>query len=193
MEVGVHYNKKKLHGKKYFSSLMDSLEDIPDSVLHLLKLSRSSLETFQMSQKRLLKALHEHPLLNERITRLMSVRGVGEVMALTWALEIGEPDRFKQIRQVISYCGLCSAQKQSADKQYRGPLSKQRNKHLQWALIECAHLASACNPQLAEVYKRELKRGNKNRAALAVARKLAAYLLAVDKNQNEFVPGLLAA
>jgi hypothetical protein len=39
---------------------------------------------------------------------------------------------------------------------------------------------------LAELHQRELKRGNRNRATLAVARKLVAYLLAVDKSGRPF-------
>ncbi len=118
----------------------------------------------------------------------MSIPGVGEVTALTWVLEIGEVDRFGRISQAVSYCGLCSAQKQSAGKNYRGPISKQRNKHLQTVLIEAAKLAPRWNLQLAEVHERESAKGNRNRATLAVARKLVAYLLAVDKNQKQFAP-----
>ena len=107
---------------------------------------------------------------------------------MTWVLEIGEVSRFNRIGQAVSYCGLCSAQKESVGKNYRGPISKKRNKHLQTVLIEAAKLAPRWNSQLAEVHERELAKGNRNRATLAVARKLVAYMMAVDKNQREFVP-----
>jgi len=87
---------------------------------------------------------------------------------------------------LISYCGLCSAQRESAGKEHRGPLSKQRNKHLQTKLIEAAKLAPNWNVQLAELHEKELKRGNRNRATIAVARKLAEYLLAVDRRGSVF-------
>jgi transposase len=111
---------------------------------------------------------------------------VGEVTALTWTLEIAEPQRFGSIAQVLSYGGLTSAFRSPADKQQRGPLSKQRNAHLQSTLIEAAKLAPRWNPQLAAIHDRELGRGHANRATLAVARKLAAYLLAVDKSARPF-------
>ena len=95
--------------------------------------------------------------------------------------------RFVSIRQAISYCGFCSAQRESAGKEKRGPLSKKRNKHLQTILVEAAKLAPRRNPDLAEIYIRECERGNRNRATLAVARKLVAYLLAVDKRQTTFI------
>jgi hypothetical protein len=39
---------------------------------------------------------------------------------------------------------------------------------------------------LAVVHERELQRGDRNRATLAVARKLVAYLMAVDKSGKPF-------
>jgi len=59
---------------------------------------------------------------------------------------------------------------------------------LQTVLIEAAKLAPRWNPQLAVVHERELAKGNRNRATLAVARKLVAYMFAVDKNQRKFIP-----
>ena len=44
----------------------------------------------------------------------MTIPAVGPVMALTWVLELGDIRRFRSIKQVISYCGLCSAEKSSA-------------------------------------------------------------------------------
>ncbi len=108
--------------------------------------------------------------------------------ALTWALEIVEPERFGSLRRAVSYSGLCSAQRESGGKTRRGPLSKQRNKHLQRVLIEAAKLAPRWNPQLRAVYEREIERGPRNRATLVVARKLVAYLWAVDTSGRPFVP-----
>ena len=186
METGSPYNKQKLHGKKYFAELVKTLQEVPESVKDLLKMSRGAMELFQAMQKRLVKQLLANPKLAERVERLASIPGVGEITALTWALEIGEPQRFSSSADVMSYCGLTSALKSSAGKQQRGPLSKQRNAWLQTALIEAAKLAPRWNPQLEAVHARELERGHRNRATLAVARKLAAYLLAVDKSGKPF-------
>ena len=189
MEVGAEYNKAKLHGAKYFSRLLENLEDVPDSVVGLLKMTRVNLEVFQRAQRRLLDALVSHPSLKERVERLMTIAGVGQVMALTWALEIGDPDRVSSIARAVSYCGLCNAYDESAGKVRRGPLSKQRNSHLQTMLIEAAKLAPRWNPQLAAVYAHERQGGaDANQATLAVARKLVAYLLAVDKSGQAFKP-----
>jgi len=186
METGTAYNKERLHGKAYFSELLGSLQEVPRSVVELLQLSRGQVEFFAAIQRRLLKGLREHPELSQRVMRLESIPGVGEILALSWALEVGEVDRLPSIAQAVSYCGLTSAQHSSAGKEQRGPISKQRNPHLQTILIEAAKLAPRYNPQLAAVHDRELQRGNRNQATLAVARKLVAYLMAVDKSGQPF-------
>jgi transposase len=186
MEVGAEYNKQQLHGKQYFQELMGRLEEVPESVKDMLRLSRSALEMFEETQRQLLNRLGKEPALVKRLALLRSIGGVGEITALTWALEVCDPRRFASIGDAVSYCGLTSALDSSADKQQRGPISKQRNRHLQSVLIEAAKLAPRWNRQLAEVHQRELQRGNRNRATLAVARKLVAYLLAVDKSGQPF-------
>ncbi|MFH0837835.1 MAG: IS110 family transposase [Patescibacteria group bacterium] len=148
---------------------------------------------FTAVQKKLVKTLRENKLIRERVKRLMSIKGVGEVMALTWVLETGDPSRFHSANRAISYCGLCSAQRESAGKEQRGPISKKRNKHLQTMLIETAKLAPHWNPQLAELHEKELARGNRNRATLAVARKLVEYMLAVERQGKDFDAPKLAA
>lgn len=57
MEVGAEYNKKRLHGKKYFTELVGSLTEAPPSLIQLLRLNRGALEMFQTLQRQLLAAL----------------------------------------------------------------------------------------------------------------------------------------
>ena len=192
MEVGAEYNKEKLHQKTYFGQLLDAVENVPQSVKDLLRMSRGATEMFEVAQRRLVLGLLRHPNLQQRVKLLLSIRGVGEILALTWALEVGEPERFRSVGRACSYCGLTSAQVSSAGKEQRGPISKQRNKHLQTILIEAAKVAPQWNPVLAAVHERECARGNRNRATLAVARKLVAYLLAVDRSGQPFQPAAIA-
>ena len=63
--------------------LLERVEDVPDSVKDLLRLSRSNLELFTAVQKRLIATLREQPLIRERVARLLSIPGVGEITALT--------------------------------------------------------------------------------------------------------------
>jgi transposase len=188
LETGVSHNKQRLHKVRYFQELISNQEEVPESIRPLLKLSRETIVRCQKTEYALVSSLERDPLLAERIKRLRTVPGVGPITALTWALEIGDVARFRSAKQAISYCGLCGDEKSSADKVLRTPLSKQRNKHIQSVLIEAAKLAPRHSPELALIHEREKQKGNANRATLAVARKMVAYLLAVDRRGKDFVP-----
>ena len=188
METGVSYDKLRLHRMGYFADLMSSSEEISDSIRPLLKLCREHIDRSARLDTALLRSLERDPLLADRLQRLRTVPGVGPITALTWALEVGDTSRFRSIKQAISYCGLCSAEKSSADKVMRTPISKQRNKHIQQVLVEAARLAPRYSEELALLYERERQRGNANRATLAVARKMVAHMLAVERRNTDFVP-----
>jgi transposase len=188
METGVTHNKQRLHKVKYFRELLSGSDEITESIRPLLQLSRETIVRLQKTEYALVSSLQRDPVLAERVKRLRTVPGVGPIAALTWALEIGDVTRFGSVKQAISYCGLCGDEKSSADKAMRTPLSKQRNKHIQRALVEAAKLAPRQSHELALVREKELQKGNANRATLAVARKMVAYLLAVDREQRDFVP-----
>src|SRR6266700_2646325 len=173
---------------RYFQELLSANEEVPPSIRPLLKLSRETIGCCQKTEYALVSSLQRDPVLADRIKRLRKVPGVGPITALTWALEIGDVARFRSIKQAISYCGLCGAEKSSADKMLRTPISKQRNKHIQHVLIEAAKLAPRQSYELALVHEKEMQKGNRNRATLAVARKMVVYLLAVDRQQRDFVP-----
>src|ERR1039457_198150 len=188
LETGVSHNKQRLHKVGYFRELLSSNEEVHENIRPLLRLSRETIVRCQKTEYALVSSLERDPLLADRLKRLRTVPGVGPITALTWALEIGDVARFRSVKQAISYCGLCGEEKSSADKVLRTPLSKQRNKHIQHVLVEAAKLAPRQSPELALIREREMQKGNRNRATLAVARKMVAYLLAVDRRGREFVP-----
>ena len=182
MGAGVEYERRRLHGKRYFKELVKDNEWIGQEMRPLLAFNREQIETLQGMDERLIRMLERHPRLRARVEALQAIDGVGPVTGLTWALETATPERFASIKAAMSYCGLTSALRESAGQQKRGPLSKQRNRHLQSVLIEAAKMAPMLNEKLKEVYtKAKEKGGHRNRATLAVARKLVAYLLAADR------------
>jgi transposase len=182
MERGVAYERRRLHGKRYFAELMKTPDSGLDQDLRpLLEFSRSQTEELGRMDHRLLRMLAHHPSLEARVQALRAIEGVGPVTALSWALEVGHPARFGSIKKAVSYCGLASALRESAGQQKRGPLSKQRNRHLQTVLIEASKIAVLYHPQLRQIYDQARQKGHANRATLAVARKLVAYLLAADR------------
>jgi transposase len=188
METGASHNKQRLHKVGYFRELLATNKEVGESIRPLLKLSRETIVQLQKTEYALVSSLERDPVLAERLKNLRTVPGVGPITALTWALEIGDVSRFRSVKQAISYCGLCGDEKSSADKVLRTPLSRQRNKHIQRVLVEAAKLGPKQSHELALVYEKEKQKGHANRATLTVARKMVAYLLAVDRENRAFVP-----
>jgi transposase len=187
MELGEPYLKSKLHTKSYFYPFLDNLETSEEDAL-LLCASRDRLEE-ALRVARLIEAkLMRHPLLERRVALLQTIPGVGVMTALTWTLEIGELSRFGTLAEMVSYCGLCARLEESAGKTKRGPLSKQRNRHLQRVLIEAAKLAPRWNQELAALYAKQCERGHANRATVEVARALVSRLRAVDRRGTPYEP-----
>lgn len=182
IQRGVPYETRKLHHKQYFAALLEDNARLIEDLKPLLTFHRTQIEQLEQMDKAIVRRLAADALLRDRIERLKTIAGVGDITALTWAVEVGEPSRFPNERHAISYCGLCAAQRESAGVQKRGPLSKQRNVFLQTTLIEAAHMAITHNEKLRAIYDAECHRGgSKNRATLEVARRLVCWLLAIDR------------
>ena len=181
MESGIEYDSRRIHNKGYFAEFMEELRDIPEHVRLMLGMCRSEIEVFRAAQIRIEKILMDDANIQKRAEYLMSIPGIGVNMALTWICETGDISRFPTRKKLISYCGLCGRLDESAGKQKRTPLSKQRNKYLQSMLIEIAKLAPRYNSELAIVNDDQIAKGkNRNEATIAVARKLVGFMYAVD-------------
>src|ERR1700758_3767453 len=152
MEAGVSYNKQRLHKVGYFRELLATNPDIHDGLRSLLRACRETMVRLAKTESALVRSLERDPMLAERVERLMTIPAVGPVTALTWALEVGDVQRFSSIKKAISYCGLCGAERRSAETIQRTPLSKQRNKHLPCVLIEAAKMAPRNSADLALLY-----------------------------------------
>jgi transposase len=186
MEAGIGYNVDKLHQVKYFEHLLAEA-DLPSPLRSLLKTNREQLLRLSATDRSLIRALQRAPLIADRVKRLTSIPAIGSITALTWVLETAEVKRFSSLKKAISYCGLCADENSSAGVNKRMPLTRQCNHALRNVLIEAAKLAPRYNADLAALYAKQREQGqNSNTATLAVARKLVAYLLAVDRREQPF-------
>jgi transposase len=84
---------------------------------------------------------------------LLTVPGIGWVLAFTIAAEIGDITRFPSAKQLVGYTGLCPRVRQSGDSDRRGPLSKQGPRYLRWAMLE-ATMHALRHPAYSERYQR---------------------------------------
>ena len=70
----------------------------------------------------------------------------------------------------------------------RMPLSKQRNKHIQHVLVEAAKLAPRQSAELAMIHQKADRKGQQEPSHAGRGRKMVAWLLAVDRENREFIP-----
>ena len=94
MEAGVSYNKQRLHKAGYFRGLLATNPDIDEGLCSLLRLCRETVVRLQKTERALVRSLERDSLLMDRVERLMTIPAVGPITALTWALEVGDVQRF---------------------------------------------------------------------------------------------------
>ena len=129
----------------------------------------------------------DHPY----IPLLMTVPGVGPLLAYTIASEIGDIRRFASPKKLTRYTGLCPLVRRSGNRDFRGPLAKNGPKYLRPALIEAATHAArdACYCDRYERTKHRLGRGRGAKVArVDIARQLAEAIWHVLSKNEPFAP-----
>ncbi len=116
---------------------------------------------------------------DEVCRRLMTVPGVGALIAVTFTSAVDSPERFTRSKAVGAHFGLTPRKYQSGETDVTGAVSRVGDTMVRTALYEGAHILltravrfSALKPWALEVARR---RGMK-RAKVALARKLAVIL-----------------
>jgi transposase len=125
---------------------------------------------------------------------LLKVPGVGHLMALTFVLTLGSKEHFKQSRDVGCYLGLRPRRSQSGDRDPQLRITKAGNVYLRSLLIECA--GHILRPHGKDTFLRQwglhlAARGGKqarNKAVVALARKLAVLLHHLWTTQQPYMP-----
>ncbi len=129
----------------------------------------------------------DHPY----VPLLLTVPGIGWVLAFTIAAEIGDVTRFPSPKKLCGYTGLCPRVNQSGESDRRGPLSKHGPKYLRWAMLE-ATMHALRHPAYAERYQRNKHRLGKQRGArvaqIDIARKLTEAIWHMLTNNQPFAP-----
>jgi transposase len=86
-------------------------------------------------ERRLAELTADDPL----VKKLLALKGVGLVTAVTIRAEIGRSDRFRSGKQLARFCGLSPRNASSGQRQADAGLTKAGNPQLRTALIEAAH------------------------------------------------------
>jgi len=129
----------------------------------------------------------DHPY----VPLLLTVPGIGWVLAFTIASEIGDINRFATPKKLCGYTGLCPRVNQSGEKDRRGPLTKHGPKYLRWAMLETT-MHALRHPLYSERYQRNKKRLGKQRGAkvaqIDIARKLTEAIWHMLTRTEPFAP-----
>jgi transposase len=123
-----------------------------------------------------------------RVQLLDTIPGIGELLGLTLASEIGEVSRFASPRKLIGYAGLSPKINQSGDRSRTGALSKAGSRTLRWAAVEAAQHAWRPSNPWHRLYSDLAGRAGKNPAKAAVARKILIAAWHVLSRQQPFKP-----
>jgi transposase len=121
---------------------------------------------------------------DERARLLATIPGLGPLLSLTFAAEIGEVSRFASAGKLVGYAGLAPRISQSGERSAIGALSKAGSRTLRWAAVEAANQAWRPSNPWHGHYLRVTARHGKNPAKSAVARKLliaAWHMLSRDE------------
>jgi len=108
---------------KFEARIRELVEDIPDLAIlvePLLIVRRTLREQFVILHRRLLDVVRD----DEVCRRLMTVPGVGPVVALTYRATVDVPARFRKSRAVGAVFGLTPARYQSGEIDRTGAISR---------------------------------------------------------------------
>ena len=142
------------------------------------------LDCLRHQIKTLEKTVHMRLNHTPSYEQLLTVQGIGTILAQTIALETGDIRRFPTVGNYASYCRCVDSNKISNGKRKGTGNVKNGNPYLAWAYMEAAQFAIRFQPEVQRFYqrKRAKSRNNTVLARKAVAHKLsrACYYMMRD-------------
>jgi transposase len=121
--------------------------------------------------------------------RLMTVPGVGPIVALNFIAAIDDAGRFAKATDVGAYLGLTPRRYQSGEIDYSGRISKRGNSAMRTLLFEAANVlitrVRRFSPLKAWAVRLAARKGFR-KAAVAAARKIAVVMLRLWRDGTTF-------
>ena len=144
------------------------------------------IEVLQQQIAEVEKRLQERVAPEDDFKRLMTVPGIGTVLATMIYLETGPIDRFASPGNYAS-CARCVNSEYSSNGKKKGSgNTKNGNKYLAWAFVEAAVLSIRFCQQAKRFYERKKTKGSTTLAIKALAHKLARACYYILKQQEPF-------
>jgi len=185
------------HGIKIRSNDLKKLTQ--DPVAELLKdqqelalagsASKETIDFLTRQIQRIEAAVRRKALSKEPFSKLLTLPGVGDILAMTILLETGPIDRFKAVGHYVSYCRKVSSRWTSNEKKKGKGNTKNGNRYLSWAFSEAADHARQTHEPSRNFYNRKLNQTNASVAHNALAHKLARAGYYIIRDHVEFQEG----
>lgn len=120
--------------------------------------------------------------------KLLTVWGIGEILATTIMLETGPIERFPNAGHYASYCRCVSSKKLSNDKKKGCGNRKNGNKYLAWAYVEAVYFMRRFYPQARAWFDKKAAKKNLIVATKALSNKIARAVYFILRDQTDFEP-----
>lgn len=122
----------------------------------------------------------------DSFTRLRTVPGIGEILAMTILYEVPDFDRFDAVGEFASYARLVAPRGESSGKLGAARGRKQGNVHLKWAFSEAAVTLLRDNPRAQKLHARLVRRFGKAKALSVLAHKIGRAVFFMQKRNQPF-------
>lgn len=142
--------------------------------------------TLNLEIDRLEKRLLECVKLRPDYARLLSIPGIGKVLATVIMLETGDVSRFAKVGNFASYARCVDSVRLSNGKKKGEGNTKNGNVYLVWAFVEAANFARRFNEEAKRFFERKKAKTNTVVATKALAHKLARASYHVLKEEQPF-------
>jgi transposase len=173
---------------KFEGRIKELVEDLPDLVVlvePLLIVRRVLREQVGTLHRRLLVIVRD----DDVCRRLMTVPGVGPVVALTYRATVDVPARFRNSKAVGAVFGLTPAKHQSGEVERSGAISRCGDEMMRMMLYEAAQIVLVRSTKWSWLKAWAMKiarhRGMK-KAIVALARRLAVIMHRIWVDGTEF-------
>lgn len=171
--------------KRWTAETVDALTLLPEQRLAL----QANLAMMHCAAKQIdevERVILAHARLRPDYQALLTVSGIGQILALTLALETGDIKRFDTAGDFASYSRCVGSVRLSNGKKKGVGHTKNGNKHLAWAMIEAANFAVRYDPLVKRFYQRKKTHVHGGVAIKAVAHKLARACYHVMREGTPF-------
>jgi transposase len=176
--------------KRLDQSDADQLFDEP----FLILAARNSIAAIRFLGERIKgieKAVKSHIKVKPEFQYVLTIPGIGNILALTIMLEVGDISRFLKVSNYSSYCRCVKSVRESNKKKKGEGNRKNGNKYLAWAYVEAANFAVRSYPEFQSFYQRKKAKRNGVVAIKALSNKLARASYYVMRDQVPYDEKLL--